>query len=294
MRDAALRRAEGAAELLSLIEVAGPDGRPPQPGPVAAIVDEALSAALRPDSVAGALAPGRYGVVSRSGTEADLAGLGAQIRDAMRGAGLEATVGTRSVPLRADGLTPVQRTRALRYALDAFSRGGHRAVTEAGFAEDGLPGFVSRACSRAETLRRAIADRRFSLAFQPIVSMGDRAVEHYEALLRPDAELAIGVRPRRASSSRLAEMMGMSEELDWAVVEAASAAVAAEPRPSAHRRQPVRPLLAEPRLPRAPARPSGPGADAQHPPHGRDHRNGGDRGRGGGGADRRRRCASAA
>jgi PAS domain-containing protein len=58
VRDAALRRAEGAAELLSLIEIAGPDGRAPQPGPVAAIVDEALSAALRPDSVAGALAPG--------------------------------------------------------------------------------------------------------------------------------------------------------------------------------------------------------------------------------------------
>ena len=139
--------------------------------------------------------------MSRSGTEADLAGLGAQIRDAVRGAGLEATVGTRSVPLRADGLTPVQRTRALRYAFDAFSRGGQRAVTEAGFAEDGLPGFVSRACSRAETLRRAIAERRFGLAFQPIVSMGDRAVEHYEALLRPDPELAIGVRPARATSS---------------------------------------------------------------------------------------------
>ena len=34
------------ADVLSLIEVAGPDGRPPQPGPVAALVDEALSAAL--------------------------------------------------------------------------------------------------------------------------------------------------------------------------------------------------------------------------------------------------------
>src|SRR5215210_7251766 len=103
-RGAAARR--GAGELLSLIEVAGPDGQPPPPGPVAAIVDEALSAALRPDSVAGALAPGRYGVVSHSGTEADLAALGGQIRDAMREAGLQATVGTRSVPLRADGLTP--------------------------------------------------------------------------------------------------------------------------------------------------------------------------------------------
>jgi EAL domain-containing protein (putative c-di-GMP-specific phosphodiesterase class I) len=222
VRDAALRRAGGAGELLSLIEVAGPDGQPPQPGPVAAIVDEALSAALRPDSVAGALAPGRYGVVSHSGTEADLAALGAQIRD-VREAGLQATVGTRSVPLRADGLTPVQRTRALRYAFDVFSRGGQRAVAEAGFAEDGLPGFVSRACSRAETLRRAIAERRFTLAFQPIVSMADRAVKHFEALLRPDPDLATEF-GGPGEFVGLVEMMGLSEELDWAVVEAVSAA----------------------------------------------------------------------
>ena len=80
----------------------------------------------------------------------------------------------------------MQRTRALRYALGAFERGGHRAVDEAGFDAAGLPGFVSRACARAEAMRRAIAGRRFGLAFQPIVSVGDRALEHYEALLRPD------------------------------------------------------------------------------------------------------------
>src|SRR5215210_6550271 len=45
VRDAALRRAGGAGELLSLIEVAGPDGQPPKPGALAAIVDEALPAA---------------------------------------------------------------------------------------------------------------------------------------------------------------------------------------------------------------------------------------------------------
>ena len=224
LRDATLRRREdGTADVLSFIEVAGPDGRPPEPGPAAALVDEALAAALTVDSVAGELGAGRYGIVSRCGSAVDLDGLGEQIRDAVRGAGLDATVETRSLPLRADGLTPVQRTRALRYALDAFSRGGQRAVEEAGFAEGGLPGFVSRACSRAEALRRAIAGRRFGLAFQPIVSMGDRAVEHYEALLRPDPELGAEFGPP-GDFVALAEMMAMSEELDWSVVEAASAA----------------------------------------------------------------------
>ena len=223
VRDAALRRADGATDVLSLIEVAGPDGRPPGSGAMGALVDGALSAMLRIDSVAGELAAGRYGVVSR-GPVADLAGLGAQIRDAARGAGLEATVETRSVPLLADGLTPVQRTRALRYALDAFARGGQRAMEDAGFDGAGLPGFVSRACSRAEALRRAIAGRRSALAFQPIVSMGDRAVEHYEALLRPDPEVGSEFGPP-GDFVALAELMGLAEELDWAVIEAASAAV---------------------------------------------------------------------
>lgn len=224
VRDAAFRSVAGEAHVLSFIEVAGPDGQPPEGGPVAALLDEALSAALGGDGVAGELGNGRYGVVSDAGTAADLTGLGEQLRDAVREAGLEATVETRSLTLRAEGLTPVQRTRALRYAFDAFARGGQRAMDDAGFAEGGLEGFVSRACSRGEALRRAIAERRFTLAFQPVVAIGERAVEHYEALLRPDPELAAEFGPP-GDFVAFAEMMGLSEELDWAVVEAAAAAV---------------------------------------------------------------------
>lgn len=220
VRDAALRLAGGGAEALSFIEVAGPDGRLPRSGPVAALLDEALSSGLGAGCVAGELSAGRYGVVSASAV--DLAGLGEQIRDAVRGAGLDATVEVRSVPLRAEGLTPVQRTRALRYALDAFARGGHPAVEAAGFAA-GLSGFVERACSRADALHRAIAGKRFGLAFQPIVRMEDGAVEHYEALLRPDPEVAAEF-GAPGDFVALAETLAMSEKLDWAVVEAASAA----------------------------------------------------------------------
>lgn len=228
VRTSALRclGADGAApaEVLSLIEVAGPDGLPPADlGAVASLVDEALSAALRSDGVAGELAAGRFGVVSGAAA-ADLAGLGARIQEAVRGTGLDATVETRSLALGAgdDGLTPVQRTRALRYAFDAFSRGGQRAVDEAGFAE-GLPGFVAQACSRADALRRAITGKRFALAFQPIVSIEDRAVEHYEALLRPEPEVQAEF-GNPGEFVAFAETVGLSEELDWAVVEAASAA----------------------------------------------------------------------
>ncbi|MBD0271940.1 MAG: EAL domain-containing protein [Acetobacteraceae bacterium] len=221
VRDAALRLAgTGAAQALSFIEVAGPDGRFPQSGPVAALVGEALSSGLGTGCVAGELSDGRYGIVSAGAL--DLAGLGEQIRDAVRGAGLDATLETRSVPLGAEGLTPVQRTRALRYALDAFARGGHPAMEAAGFAA-GLSGFVERACSRADALRLAIAGKRFGLAFQPIVRMEDGVVEHYEALLRPDTEVAAEFGPP-GDFVALAETLAMSDKLDWAVVEAASAA----------------------------------------------------------------------
>lgn len=221
VRDAALRLAGGGADALSFIEVTGPDGRPPEAGPVAALVDRALSAGLGAGCVAGELSAGRYGIVSQSPAD-DLADLAARIEDAARDAGLDAAVEARSVPLRAEGLTPVQRTRALRYALDAFARGGYPAVEAAGFAA-GLSGFVERACSRADALHRAIAGKRFGLAFQPIVRMEDGAVEHYEALLRPDPEVAAEF-GTPGDFVALAETLAMSEKLDWAVVEAASAA----------------------------------------------------------------------
>lgn len=224
VRDAACRSANTPTDTLSFIEVAGPDGRPAGAGPMAALVDEALSASLGTGCVAGELAAGRYGIVSDGAAALDLTGLGARIEDAAREAGLEATVATRSLALRADGLTPVQRSRALRYAFDNFARDGQGAVDAAGFAEGGLAGFVERACSRADALRRAIAAKRFSLAFQPIVRLGDGSVEHYEALLRLDPDIGAEFGPP-GDFVVLAEMMGLSEELDWAVFEAASAAV---------------------------------------------------------------------
>ena len=95
--------------------------------------------------------------------ETDLADLGARIAAA---AGDGASVATRSLPLAAEGLTPMQASRALRHALACFTRDGPEALDQAGFA-DGLSGFVTEAYARAVWLRRAIAERRFRLAFQP-------------------------------------------------------------------------------------------------------------------------------
>jgi EAL domain-containing protein (putative c-di-GMP-specific phosphodiesterase class I) len=214
--EAGLRRA-GPGGRIGLIELAGPDGPlGTEAGLLGPLIGQTLADALAADAVVGELAAGRYGVIS--GTSADLAAIGAQIEAVVRKAGLDAAVATSSLALDAEGLTPMQATRALRYALSTFARGGPEAMQQAGFA-DGLSGFVAIACSRALALRQSIAERRFGMAFQPIVSLGDGAIHHVEALLRPQPG-PDGQWDRPGDFVTFAETVGLSEELDWAVLEA--------------------------------------------------------------------------
>jgi EAL domain-containing protein (putative c-di-GMP-specific phosphodiesterase class I) len=98
-------------------------------------------------------------------------------------------------------------------------------LAKAGFA-GGLSGFVASAAERAAGLRRTIEERRFRLAFQPIVLLEDRTPHHYEALLRPIP--TPGTPFDQASEFiALAETVALSEDLDWAVVETACEAARA-------------------------------------------------------------------
>jgi EAL domain-containing protein (putative c-di-GMP-specific phosphodiesterase class I) len=218
LRDAAeLAARDGGAGSLGLIELRDEDGPLTPSAEIAERIRESIADGLAPDAVAGELAAGRYGLIS--GAMTDLADLGARIAAA---AGDSASVATRSLPLAAEGLTPMQASRALRHALACFTRDGPEALDRAGFA-DGLSGFVTEAYARAVWLRRAIAERRFRLAFQPIVSLADRTPHHFEALLRPepDAESPVdGVQ----EFVTFAETAGLSEELDWAVLATVCAA----------------------------------------------------------------------
>jgi len=117
-----------------------------------------------------------------------------------------------AVGLEAEGLSQVQATRALRFALAAFARGGNDALEKAGFA-GGLAGFLDNASERAALLRRSIAERRFRMAFQPIVSIADREPHHYEALIRLlQADDSTMTHPGEFVA--LAEAVGLTEELD--------------------------------------------------------------------------------
>lgn len=212
LAEARLRQAPGAS--LGLLELSGPNG-PITPRPeLAARLGAALSEATD-GSLAGELAGGRYGVLSS--TVVDLASIAGRLEAVLADAGVPGSVGRCNLPLQADGLSPLQATRALRYALASFAGGGAAALAKDGFS-GGLAGFVAQACSKAEALRRAIAERRFRLAFQPIVRLADRQVHHYEALLRPTPSKSVPMAQAQEFVA-FAETVGLSEELDWAVVE---------------------------------------------------------------------------
>ncbi|WP_149536066.1 EAL domain-containing protein [Siccirubricoccus phaeus] len=216
LRDAAHALARGGASsgTLGLLEIRAPDSSLAPDGALTQLVREELAASISPDSLAGELAAGRYGIISRA--QADLAAMAAKIEALAAASGHEAAIATETLALDDASLTPMQMTRALRYALSAFTRGGAEALAEAGFG-GGLAGFVASAYGRTVRLRQAIAERKFRLAFQPIVRLADRRPHHYEALLRPEAE----IEPPLSLAQNFvifAEALGLSEELDWAVL----------------------------------------------------------------------------
>jgi EAL domain-containing protein (putative c-di-GMP-specific phosphodiesterase class I) len=213
-----LLRAGEDAGALGLIELTGDGGAIAPRADLAARIQHLLAAQGGAGTVAADFGSGRFGVLPGDGLP-DLGALAGQVALLLAQHGLPGRIGTRAVSLAADDLSPVQATRALRFALSAFARGGDDALEKAGFS-GGLSGFVASATERAAALARTIAERRFRLAFQPIVLLADRRAHHYEALLRP---IPTPGTPYGEASEfiALAETVGLSEALDWAVVETA-------------------------------------------------------------------------
>lgn len=211
-------RASQPRGTLGLLEIQGGTGAAGES--IAALIRRTLTEALAADSLAGEFGAGRYGILCP--TEVDIGALGLQLEALLLTAGHTVSVATSSLGLNHVGLTAMQATRALRYALSAFADGGTAAVVEAGF-DAGLGGFVAAACTRGAWLRRAIAENRFSLIFQPIVALASGEVQHFEALLRPDPEPGnADLTPQNFVA--FAETIGLSEELDWAVLGSVCAA----------------------------------------------------------------------
>lgn len=218
-REAEMRLATGADASLTLLDL----GEDTAHHEIAAAL--ATAPELADGSLFGTLAPGRFGVISRH--TADLAALSRRIETLPAAAGQRRGIRTAAFKLTSGALGPARAARALRSALLNFASGGMAGLAEAGFSQ-GLEGFLAQATERAGAVQRSIAGRHFRLVFQPIVGLADRAVHHYEALLRPIQPA--GARPVSTQEFvTFVEAAGLSEELDQAVLEEALSVLRAAP-----------------------------------------------------------------
>lgn len=145
--------------------------------------------------------------------------VGGLTRAMNRDLGHGVSVQAQSMPIDCQADTS-RALRAMRYALDDFAQGGLRTL-----AKSGLQGVapkvlvaamnksVDETINRVGALSAAVRDRRFQLAFQPVVSLKSGRAHHHEVLVRFDGE------DSPYESIRMAEEFDLITELDHAVVE---------------------------------------------------------------------------
>lgn len=211
----------GRAGTISLLEVRNWRGTraklsEPEHRALRARIDATLAGAA-PGAVAGEMGEGRYGLLGAS--DADVAAITERLRHLLKDSGGSGAVTQTGLQLTAGRLPPAQAVRALRYALGRYAEGGTEAAMAAA-GEGGLEGVIALAERRAVALRDVIARRRFRLSYQPIVSLADRSLQHYEGLLRPIAMPGFSVQSTQDFVT-FVEAVGLSEDLDLAVIDTA-------------------------------------------------------------------------
>ena len=208
---ALLRGAESAVRegsgKLDLLEIAADGALPISPPALADAIR-----AIAPDTTVAELASGRFAVFRAEGagdnTAEDMCGK-------LRAAGVKGTLLSHQLQLERDGLTAMQAVRALRHALAAFTRDGMPGL-RASHCADGLAGYIRQSSEMIGPLHRIIQDGAFGLVYQPIVSIGEREVRRFEALIRPTRALAGAQTPQEFVM--MVEALGLAEQLDLAVM----------------------------------------------------------------------------
>jgi EAL domain-containing protein (putative c-di-GMP-specific phosphodiesterase class I) len=188
---------------------------------------EALGTVAGSDATIGDIAEGRFGVVSRRQLDVDMLASGLEALIQAKPIGGSVSVDGTAIDLAEPGLEPTQAVRALRFALSKFAAGGSRAIESSGFAA-GLTGFLAKAREQIAAVRAVIVDRQFEMVFQPVAHLGNRTVHHYEALLRPCASEGM-LWQSTQDFVTCAETLGLSEDLDLAVLQQVLAVLAREP-----------------------------------------------------------------
>ena len=201
---------------LDLVELTGLDDRLAALDPAIAEAERRrLAAALRAESYAGSgaaeVAKDRYALVRSAAAPAGR--LDERIQQATGGAIVPSTA-----RLAMDAGSPAQTIRAMRYALDRYIEVGPAA------AALGFKATVEQTLKDSLRFRSIVASGAFNLAYQPVVSLADEALHHFEALARFDTYSS------PADTIRLAEELDLITDFDLAVVKGvAKALTSAEP-----------------------------------------------------------------
>lgn len=155
-----------------------------------------------------------FSVVQTIGTDAtELSfGLQAVARAAEPGAKLAVTAAT--VSLDAHGLGDHDAGKALAYCITKFAESKGDGFTMSSLS-NGFSEMVNKTLARVAEVRSVLADGKFTLVYQPIVTLSGGALHHFEVLTR----FAPGQSPFELIS--FTEEVGMVEEFDLAVCEKA-------------------------------------------------------------------------
>ena len=174
----------------------------------ATALDQKVAGALRAEAYSDAatkLGKQRFAVMRRKGDAPE-----AIVRRLTRvlGANLEPSAHTMSVD-PAD--SPARMMRALRFALDGYLANG--TAEKAASLSDMLNSSVQKAVAEASAFGAMVDARQFKLVYQPVVSLADGRVRHYETLVRFTGDQS------PFAMIRMAEELDIIEDLDCAVAE---------------------------------------------------------------------------
>ncbi len=187
-----------------------------------------IGAVLRAQSLGGAaaaqLSEDAFSFVpSPKGAPATEATLSADIRAAAKAAGVVADglrASMMSLKLSVGNLDEDAVARALNYALSHYCKTEGRPISN---LQQGLESAMAETVQHFDSIRSVIDSNEFTLFYQPVVSLSDRAVHHYEALMRfPD-----GRKPY--DTIRMSEELGLVQEFDLAVAQKALGALKHHP-----------------------------------------------------------------
>ncbi len=183
----------------------------------------ALRAQSHGGSAAAQLADERYALVVRpagenpealTGRLAKLMGLVAEVGSV--------TFSARTMALKGD-VSASQILKAIRYALDDFVHEGVKAMSPMTLQE-AVSQSVLRTLEKAAALGSAVAERNFTLVYQPVVWLKDGELHHHETLVR------FGGESSPFPMIRMAEELDLIEGLDLAILEQAIAELVGNPK----------------------------------------------------------------